>query len=143
MFLRYYRSSTSGFTLIELLMAIAIIGFLANITYGFFVEAQDKGDDAAAKSDLLSLRPEMELLYVETGNSTYVGLCTHPNIARFNTSIQEKIGAGINCDAVKDQWAVEIPLRVGGYFCIDSQGASIEDPQSKDVRLVASSTSCR
>lgn len=135
-------SFITGFTLIELLVVIAIIGLLATISYGYLDQARSNGIDAGAKSDLLSMRPEMELLYVESGSETYDGQCDNSDILKFNTAIQDKIGSGITCNTSVDKWAVEIELLSGDYFCIDSEGRSVEDSVSKETRVAEDAVTC-
>lgn len=116
------RLLNCGFTIIELLMVIALIGLLATISFGYLKTAQLKGFDAAAKNDLLSMRPEMELVYVENGSTGYT--CTSPKLDMFLASLQEKTGTSTICNPGTDAWAVEIDLRTEGYFCIDSVGSA-------------------
>jgi type IV pilus assembly protein PilA len=51
--LRHHDSD--GFSLIELLVVIIIIGILAAIAVPVFLHQRQKGDDAAAQSDLVNL----------------------------------------------------------------------------------------
>ena len=54
-----------GFTLIELLIVVAIIGILAAIAIPQFASYRQKAFDAAAQSDLKTMRTELEGYYTD------------------------------------------------------------------------------
>ena len=56
-----------AFTLIELLIVISILGVLASIALVSFVSAQQRGRDAARKSDLKQVFSALELYYSDYG----------------------------------------------------------------------------
>ena len=60
-----------GFTLIELLIVVAIIGILAAIAIPQFASYRKKAFDAAAQSDIKTMRTELEGYY--TDNFHYPG----------------------------------------------------------------------
>lgn len=57
------RKFFHGFTLIEIIIAIALMGVLANLIYGNFINSIKKGRDAKRKSDLGELQRALELYY--------------------------------------------------------------------------------
>ena len=58
---------SSGFTLIELLVVIAIIGILAAVVLGSLNSARERGQVAAAQSQLQEIRKAALLLHADTG----------------------------------------------------------------------------
>lgn len=63
-----FRKSEKGFTLIELLIVVAIIGILAAIAIPQFAAYRQKAFDAAAASDIKTIRTELEGYYTDEYN---------------------------------------------------------------------------
>jgi prepilin-type N-terminal cleavage/methylation domain-containing protein len=63
-----------GFTLIEILIVVVILGILAAIVVPQFTNAADEANDAAVRSQLQTLRGQIELYYAQ--NSAYPDLLT-------------------------------------------------------------------
>ena len=71
-----------GFTLIELLVVIAIIGILSSVVLASLNASRSKGSDAAAKSNLSTVRTQ-SIIYYDANNYSYnsasgSGLVTAP-----------------------------------------------------------------
>ncbi len=64
---RFETKMKKGFTLIELLIVISILGVLASIALVSFTSAQQRGRDAARKSDLKQVFSALELYYSDHG----------------------------------------------------------------------------
>lgn len=136
-----------GFTLIELLVVIAIIGILASVVLASLNSARDKGADAAVKSNLNSVRPQMAIFYDE-GN-TYTDACADTNVADAMTSAMTAVagtptlgGQGDGeCNATASEWAAWVNLKTASTSaqCVDSTGASkiITNQNSGSSALVA------
>jgi len=129
-----------GFTLIELLVVIAIIGILSSVVLASLNTARNKGGDAAVKGNLNGIRSQAELVYDNANPNSYATICTDTNIV--NAINAAKSAAGIvtatviaygttgaagtaTCHAnAAVGWAVEVPLKSAGFWCVDSSGVS-------------------
>ncbi len=81
-----------GFTLIELLVVIAIIGTLSSIIISSLSTARAKGNDAAAKSDMVNARSQAELFYAANGDKFVSGtadICAAGALAEENSRTQQ------------------------------------------------------
>ncbi|MEK7080089.1 MAG: type II secretion system protein [Patescibacteria group bacterium] len=129
-----------GFTLIELLVVIAIIGILSSVVLASLNTARNKGADAAIKSNLAGARAQAELFYDANGNS-YATVCTNTTVNNVKSiysavfaAVQAGGGTSIGtgpttstagtCNAVAASWGAEAALKTGGFYCVDSTGAS-------------------
>ena len=138
-----------GFTLIELLVVIAIIGILSSVILASLNSARSKGNNAAIKSNLASMRPQMEVYFDDPtlGNGTYGASgtnginCIGANPATIfgNTKVQKFLiaaqvaGNGLaRCVAQPlssaSSYVVSVQLSVpesgNNYWCVDSTGNS-------------------
>ena len=121
-----------GFTLIELLVVIAIIGILASVVLASLNTARDKGEDAAAKSNLNNMRAQAELYYDDT--DSYSGVCTRiaDAVTAANGTCFDQSDAGIT-----EGWAAQTTLNDTGsdttadVYCVDFTGASDQSNGSK------------
>jgi type II secretion system protein G len=63
--LKKFKKSEKGFTLIELLIVVAIIGILAAIAIPQFSSYRQKAFNAAAQSDLKTIKTSLEGYYTD------------------------------------------------------------------------------
>jgi prepilin-type N-terminal cleavage/methylation domain-containing protein len=149
------RGHLRGFTLIELLVVIAIIGILSAVVLAALNTARSKGNDAAIKSDLDSIRTESAIYYDNNGNAygtnasavTGGGLAacttgTQPLLTMFaaDSSVKAALTAispiqgTINCNMAISgaTWMIYVPLTNNATgnngWCIDSTGKSEASP---------------
>ncbi|MDO8623968.1 MAG: type II secretion system protein [bacterium] len=143
-----------GFTLIELLVVIAIIGVLSAVVLASLNTARNKGNDAAIKANLSGARVEAELFYDPA--LTYNAVCalTGTNVIGDNINAADKVFDGTApasyadgtaatatngaCHDAPDTWVAEVPLKAGGFFCVDYTGTAKETATA----ITANATVC-
>jgi prepilin-type N-terminal cleavage/methylation domain-containing protein len=137
------KNFKGGFTLIELLVVIAIIGILASVVLASLNTARNKGADAKIKAELANARAQAELFYDSNGN-TYNNVCLSTStggiytlissaattagvasgtVTRNNTTATTTTTATCN-DNNATGWAAEVPLKTGGFYCVESSGST-------------------
>ncbi|MFA6536165.1 MAG: type II secretion system protein [Candidatus Paceibacterota bacterium] len=115
-----------GFTLIELLVVIAIIGILSSVVLASLNTARDKGNDAAVKSNLTTVRTQAELWYDDHTNS-YTGMCEADPILGAINAARTSGGNDATCVVATDgnSWGAEAQLKAStNFYCVDSTGKS-------------------
>ncbi|MDE1965979.1 MAG: type II secretion system protein [Patescibacteria group bacterium] len=132
------QTTRRGFTLIELLVVIAIIGILSAVVLASLNTARSKGNDAAVKSNMDTIRVQAELFYdsqspTSYGTQAWTNACTtatvggmfgDPTINKAIGSIDSANGSGaVACAANGTSWIV-ISGITSNYWCADSTGRS-------------------
>lgn len=118
-------TSQRGFTLIELLVVIAIIGILSGVVIASLSSARGKGNDAAIKQNLVSIRTQAEIVY--SGALSFATVCggsQNTTIAAAIAEANDLNGStgSVTCAATSNGWAVAADLAGGGAFCVDASG---------------------
>ena len=139
--------------MIELLVVVAIIGILASVVLASLNTARTKGADAAIKADLSGVRASAELAYDTNGQRynkdgatawTADADCHAAVLA--NTMFDPTSGGGVgqsidnalahaytqngsqafkcNQNATGTAYAIAVPLKSSGVWCIDSTGVA-------------------
>lgn len=117
-------NKNKGFTLIELLVVIAIIGILSSVVLASLNTARSKGNDAAIKSNLTSMRASAEIIGGD--NQDYQTVCTAGTDTKKQFDAAAALAASSECvpgtSGTKDKWAANVALKGGGFFCVDYKG---------------------
>jgi prepilin-type N-terminal cleavage/methylation domain-containing protein len=131
------KKTSRGFTIMELLVVIAIIGVLAAAVLASLSSARSRGQAAAIRADLASMRSQAELYFSTNGSqfATSNGItATATASSLFNAGATNGIGNLITDVLVKGGtsptfaasttgWAIQV-LYSGTYYCVDSVGNS-------------------
>ena len=112
------KKSNRGFTLIELLVVMSIIGFLSAVILAALNSARAKGADAAIKANLDNMRPQVELLYGDSGN--YNVVCSTKPQDMYNAAVTIS-GVSGSCSNAATRWSAWVPLKsdTTQAWCVD------------------------
>jgi type II secretory pathway pseudopilin PulG len=131
---------------IELLVLIIIVGSLISFFSIALSDAGEKSNEASIKSNLTNIRSQGEIFYnVNTINpNSFIGVCTNGVFggtqglgsailaaAKFSLLSSYNINpvsggttSSATCNESANAWAVEVPLKSGGMWCVDSTAKS-------------------
>ncbi|HUQ29925.1 MAG TPA: type II secretion system protein [Candidatus Paceibacterota bacterium] len=121
-----------GFTLIELLVVIAIIGILSAVVLASLNTARSKGNDAAMKANLDTIRKQAVIYFNDNGQyaATDLSACSG-DLFSDQTVVAAITAAGtsgaVTCFATAGEaggYAVAGQLKDGSYWCVDSKGVA-------------------
>ena len=110
--IRTYIDSEQGFTLAELLVVILVIGVLAAIALPAFLNQQEKGFDADAKSNARNAVSSIEACFVE--RHAYTACDTAGELGQAGS----RLSAELTDTATKKQGAVAVEATADTYTIV-------------------------
>ncbi len=121
-------STLKGFTLIELLVVIAIIGILAATVLTSLGGARAKARAVRAKSELSSMRAQMELFQLDAGE--YTDGCISDGAEKLLASIRTAaVPNSVVCTDTATEWGAMAEFASGTAsttVCVDWTGQIME-----------------
>jgi uncharacterized RDD family membrane protein YckC/Tfp pilus assembly protein PilE len=126
------------------LIPVALVGILSAIVLGSLNTARTLGSDAAVRSDLTAIATQAEIYFGAHANS-YQGYCTSQE-ALSTLAAASRVGSNDGssifyiCNDSPSAYAASVPLKTGGYACVDSAGTS--EKQLFANLLASGVTSC-
>ncbi len=133
-----------GFTLLELLVVVGLVAVLAAVIIAVLSTARNKGANAGIQSNLFNAISQGEIFFISNTSvpNSYTAVCTNGAVGGVqgiglnvftaakagglqNYSTNTTGGVGVaTCNDSATAWASEVPLKTGGFWCVDSTGIS-------------------